>query len=176
MRRNRKILGLLKNRITKSICIDLTLYGRSLHSGASDVQPGLVPNQVHRDGQSAGVPRVQLGLRPGLGIHHLLFWRSHPLLPQSQELWRLLLKYVRQEDKLGLSVFTSAVTVIGTLCLSHSAQPQTRNAHCHNKFLDLILWTYLMEYLFSLIGLLHARLVAKEFCQDVKKTWENITR
>lgn len=35
-----------------------SLFPFSLHSGASGVQLGLVPHQVHRDGQSEGVPRV----------------------------------------------------------------------------------------------------------------------
>lgn len=50
------------------------------------MQLGPVPHQVHRDDQLADIPRVQLGLRLGLGRHHLLIRRSHPVLPEPQEL------------------------------------------------------------------------------------------
>ena len=57
--------------------------------------PGALPHQVHRDRQPEDLPRVQLGLRPGLGRDYLLLRRGRPLLPQPQELRRLLLKVLR---------------------------------------------------------------------------------
>uniref|UniRef100_A0AAQ4Q5K1 Transmembrane protein 47 n=1 Tax=Gasterosteus aculeatus aculeatus TaxID=481459 RepID=A0AAQ4Q5K1_GASAC len=53
---------------------------------AAGLQLGPLPHQVHREHQSEDLPRVQLGLRPGLGGDHLLLWRGGPLLPQPQEL------------------------------------------------------------------------------------------
>lgn len=93
-------------------------------SGAPGVQLGSVSHQVHWDGHSKGVSWVQLGLRPGLGIYHLLFWRSYPLLPQPQELWRLLLKYTRKDEKLRLAFIQCALGI--RKYLLYSAQPQAR--------------------------------------------------
>ncbi|KAK7925506.1 hypothetical protein WMY93_007816 [Mugilogobius chulae] len=40
-------------------------------SGAAGLCAGVVPNKIHRWHSSSDVPRVQLGLRSGLGSHHL---------------------------------------------------------------------------------------------------------
>lgn len=85
------------------------LSSLSLCSCAAGVQFGPVPYQVYRDSQSESVPRVQLGLWPGLGIHHLLFWRCHPLLPQPQELRRLLLR--TQNKAINQGSFTRCVSL-----------------------------------------------------------------
>lgn len=57
----------------------------------SGMQLGPLPHQVHREHQPEDLPRVQLGLRPGLGRNHLLLWRGDPILPQPQELRGVLL-------------------------------------------------------------------------------------
>lgn len=64
---------------------------RLFSSGPAGLQFGALPHQVHREHQPEDLPRVQLGLRPGLGRDHLRFRRGHPLLPQPQELRDVLL-------------------------------------------------------------------------------------
>lgn len=49
---------------------------------------GSLPNQIHRWQSLANISRVQLGLRVGLGRHHLHVGRRNPVMPSNRHVWR----------------------------------------------------------------------------------------
>lgn len=71
------------------------IYLTLLYSScAPSLQLGPLPHQVHREHQPEDLPRVQLGLRAGLGRDHLFLWWRDPLLPQPHELRGVLLAMI----------------------------------------------------------------------------------
>lgn len=76
-----------------SFCFVLVLTDlvHASSSRSAGLQSGPLPHQVHRDHQLEDLPRIQLGLWPGLGWDHLLLRWGDPLLPQPQELRGVLL-------------------------------------------------------------------------------------
>lgn len=67
-------------------------------SGAPSLQLGPLSHQVHREHQPEDLPRVQLGLRPGLGGDHLLLRWGDPLLPQPHQLRGVLLAMIQAHN------------------------------------------------------------------------------
>ncbi|KAF3840854.1 hypothetical protein F7725_006716 [Dissostichus mawsoni] len=78
-------------------------------SGPAGLRSGALPDQVHRRHGSSDLSRVQLGLRPRLGGHHLHVGRRDPLLPSdgrvrgwpvlrpSSNCWKYTPKHTRTE-------------------------------------------------------------------------------
>lgn len=95
------VLLFLEIKPIKYLIASILPYTYHLYMSSScppSLQLGPLPHQVHREHQPEDLPRVQLGLRPGLGGNHLFLRRRNPLLSQPQELRGVLLTRIQAED------------------------------------------------------------------------------
>lgn len=102
-------------------------------SGPSGLCTGPLPNQVHWWNRPADLPWVQLGLRTGLGRHHLHARGRHPLLPPDGHVrGRYVLSPLSLSYSLYLSLALSVThTHTQTNQYSHPYSGTTTHTHKH---------------------------------------------